>query len=144
VAKRWIKMKLAVRLRPWPHCVRWGPSSPAPKGQRPPIFGPYLLLPNGCMDQDATWYGGRPRPKQHCVRWDPAPPPKNGTEPPNFWPMSVVTKRLDELRCRRPWPWPHCARWGPSSPPQKGGTAPNFRPMFVVAKQLDGSRCHLV
>jgi len=39
---------------PWPHCVKWGPSSPSPKGHSPPIFGPYLLLPNGCMDQDAT------------------------------------------------------------------------------------------
>ena len=28
----------------------------------PPIFSPYLLRPNGCMDQDVTWYGGRPRP----------------------------------------------------------------------------------
>jgi len=28
----------------------------------PPIFGPRLLSPNGCMDHDATWYGGRPRP----------------------------------------------------------------------------------
>jgi len=36
--------------------------SPLPKkGAEPPIFGPYLLWPNGCMDQDATWYGGRPR-----------------------------------------------------------------------------------
>jgi len=83
------------------HCVRWGPSSPSPKGAQPhqfstnvrcgqmvgwtnmplgmevglgsgdfvfdpvilskrahpphPIFGPYLLRPNGWMDQDATW-----------------------------------------------------------------------------------------
>ena len=41
--------------RPWPQCVRWGPSS-SPKGtQPPPIFGPYLLWPNGWIDQDATW-----------------------------------------------------------------------------------------
>ena len=33
-----------------------------------PIFGPYLLRPNGCVDQDATWYGGRPRPRGLCVR----------------------------------------------------------------------------
>jgi len=26
------------------------------------------------MDQDATWYGGRPWPTRHCVRWGPAPP----------------------------------------------------------------------
>ena len=42
----------AGRPRPWPHCVRWGPSSHPPKGHSShPIFGPYLLLPNGCMDQ---------------------------------------------------------------------------------------------
>ena len=33
-----------------------------------PIFGPYLLRPNGCMGQDATWYGGRPRPRRLCVK----------------------------------------------------------------------------
>ena len=26
-----------------------------PKGPQPPNFGPYLLRPNGCMDQDVTW-----------------------------------------------------------------------------------------
>ena len=26
------------------------------------------LWPNGWMDQDANWYGGRPRPRRHCVR----------------------------------------------------------------------------
>ena len=31
-----------------------------------------VLWPNGCVDRDATWYGGRPRPRLHCVRWDPA------------------------------------------------------------------------
>ena len=36
------------------------------------------------MDQDATWYGGRPRPRQHCVRWGPASSLK-GTQPfPQF------------------------------------------------------------
>jgi len=33
--------------RPWPHCVRWGSSSPTPKGAQPaPIFGPCLLWLN--------------------------------------------------------------------------------------------------
>jgi len=27
------------RPRPRPHCVRWGPSSPSPKGAQPPILG---------------------------------------------------------------------------------------------------------
>jgi len=36
---------------------------PAPSAQKgggapSPIFGPFLLLPNGCMDQDASWYAG--------------------------------------------------------------------------------------
>jgi len=35
------------------------------------LFGPCLLWPNGCMDQDATWYGARLRPNQHCVVWGP-------------------------------------------------------------------------
>jgi len=43
------------------YCVRWGPSSLSKKGRSPPILGPRLLWPNGCMDQNATWYGGRPR-----------------------------------------------------------------------------------
>ena len=41
----------AGKPQPWPHGVRWGPSSPPPKGHSPspPIFGPYLLWPNGWM-----------------------------------------------------------------------------------------------
>jgi len=43
--------------------------APSPKTrQSSPIFGPCLLRPNGCIDQDATWYKGRPRPTPHCVR----------------------------------------------------------------------------
>ena len=36
---------------------------------------------------------------------NPAPPPLNeaGHSPPNFRPMSVVAKRLDELRCHLVW-----------------------------------------
>ena len=75
---------LAGRPRPWPHCVRWGPSSLSPDGAQPPIFGPCLFRPNGCMDQDATWYGGRPWPMRLCVRWGPR----------NLWPIFIVAKRL--------------------------------------------------
>jgi len=124
----------AGRPRPWPHCVRWGPSSlspkrgqsppqfyshvccgqmagwikmtlgmevglgpgdtvldvldassPSPKRAQPPIFGPYLLWPNGWMDQDATWQGGRPQPKRHCARWGPSSLLK-GARPPVFGP----------------------------------------------------------
>ena len=56
-----------------------GDAAPTPKGAEPhPIFGPRLLWQNGCMDQDATWYGGRPRPTRHCVRCRPSYPQKKG------------------------------------------------------------------
>jgi len=61
-----------------------GTQPPTPKGaESHPIFGPRLLWPNGCMDQDSTWYGGRPWPARHCVRCaDPATPRKKGTPTP--------------------------------------------------------------
>jgi len=68
------KLGMQIGLVPWPHCVRWGLSSPSPKGHSPhPIFCPYLLRLNGCMDQDANWYGARPQPRRLCVRWEPSP-----------------------------------------------------------------------
>jgi len=84
------------------------PAPPTPKkGAEPPIFGPCLLWPNGCMDQDAAWYGGRPRPRRHCVRWGPSSPLfKKRAEPlPNFWPLSIVANRLDGSRCHLAWRW---------------------------------------
>jgi len=40
-----LKMKLGMQVyaSALPHCVRWGPCSPSPKGTEHPIFGPYLL-----------------------------------------------------------------------------------------------------
>jgi len=58
---------------------------PSPKrggGGAPPIFGPCLLWLNGCMDQNATWYGGRLGPDDILLNEDSAPLPKKGTEPP--------------------------------------------------------------
>jgi len=57
--------------------------SPSPeRGRSPQIFGPCLLWPNGCMDQDVAWYEGRPQPRRLCVRWRPSPFPTKGVEPP--------------------------------------------------------------
>ena len=78
----WIKMALGMEIGLGPvHIVLDGDTAPLPKkmGQRPPpIFSPSLLWPNGCIDQDTTWYGGRPRPTQHCVRCGPSYPRKKG------------------------------------------------------------------
>jgi len=100
----WIKIKLGLQVSLGPgqcHIVLdGGPSSPPSKGHSPPIFGPYLLQPNGCMDEDVTWYGARPRRRRLCVTWGPSPLPKKGAEPlPNFRPNSIVVKWLDGPRC---------------------------------------------
>jgi len=41
-----------------------------------------VLWPNGWMDQDATWCGGRPRPRPRCVRWRHSSPMEKGTAAP--------------------------------------------------------------
>ena len=79
-----IKTNLGMQVSLSPgHIVLDGDPAPLPQGgHTPPISGPYLLRPNGCMDQDITWYGARPRPRRLCVRWGPAPPsPKGGQSP---------------------------------------------------------------
>ena len=44
-----------------------------------------VLWPNGWMDQDETWRGGRPRPRPHYVRWRPSfPPQKTKDTAPQF------------------------------------------------------------
>ena len=55
------------------------------KGDRPPIFGPFLLSPNGWMDQDDTWYGGIGlSPDDFVLDGNPASPPLKGRSPPIF------------------------------------------------------------
>ena len=141
----------AGRPQPWPHCVRWGPSSPSPKGAQPPIFCPYLLWPNGCMDH-VTWYGARPRPRRLCVRWGPhSALPKRGAEPQPqiFGPCLLwLNGWMDEAgtwHSGKPQPRRLCVRWGPSPLSKKGAEPPpNFQPISIVAKRLDASRCHML
>jgi len=90
----WITMPLGteVDVSPGDIVLDWNPAL-SQKGHSPPIFGPCLLWPNGWMDQDATWYGGRSRHRPHCVRWGQAPP-ERGIAAPSFRPLSIVAKRL--------------------------------------------------
>jgi len=53
-----------------------------------------VLWPNGWMDQDATWYGGKPRP-----RWGPSSPYGKGHSLPLFgpclsWPNGGPSQQL--------------------------------------------------
>jgi len=131
-----IKMKFSMQvgLGPWPHCVRWGPSSPSPNEVRPPIFGPYLFRPSGCIDQDVTWYGARSQHRRlifgSCLLW-----PNGSMDEAGTWHGGM------------PRPRRLCVRWGPSPVPNGGrsrGPLPNFRSISIVAKRLDASRYHLV
>jgi len=158
----------AGRPRPWPHCVRWGPSFSPKRGHSPPHkkkkFGPCLLWPNGLMDQDTTWYGGSPRPGHVVLDWAQLPPKKGGTaSSPIFcvrWGPSSSAKKggtallqKKEIRPISVWPdglmdqdttWyggrpqsrPRCVRWGPAAS-QKRGHSPlaHFWPMSIVAKR---------
>jgi len=126
------------RLRP--HYVRWGPSSPL-KWAQPPLFGGFLLWPNGSMDQDATWYESRPRPGQHCVRCGPTSTPAGHSRSTIFglclfWPIGWMDQDAIWYECR-PRPRPHCVTWGPSAPKNTGAQhpLPNFRHMSIVAKR---------
>ena len=48
-----------------------------------PVCNIGVLWPNGWIDQDETWHGGRPWPRPHWVRWGPSSPHK-GHSPRQF------------------------------------------------------------
>jgi len=79
-----------------PHCAKL--HSPK-KDHSPPIFGPCLMWPNGCMDQDATWHDGRSGPRPHCAKLHY--PKKDHSL--NFPPIFIVAKQLDGPRCHLVW-----------------------------------------
>jgi len=119
-----------------------------PKGAEPhPIFGPRLLWPNGCMDQDVTWYGGRPRPTQQCVQCGPSYPQKKGhthAPLPNFgscllWPNGWMKTPLGTDVALSPG---HIVLDGVPAP-AKGAQLPppSFRPMSIVATVAHLSYC---
>jgi len=112
---------------------------------QPPIFGPYLLWPNGWIDQDTTWYRCRPRPRRRCVRWGPSSFPLKRTQPPVFgscllWPNGWIDEDVTWYGSR-PMPRPHCVRRGPGSAPRKGYNSPLFRPMSIVVTVAHLSHC---
>jgi len=125
-----------------------GTNSSSPEGHSPPIFGPYLLRPNGCMDQDATWYGARSRPRRLCLMGTPLLPPRKEGGAPKFsahvycgqtagWIKMVLGMEV----CLSPGDF---VLDGEPSPTGKGGGArPQFPPISIVAKRLDASRCNL-
>jgi len=87
----------------------------------------HLLWPNGWMDQDATWYGGKRRPRRRCVKWGRSSPLK-GAPPPVLgscllWPNGWMDDDASWYGSR-PRPRPHCIRRGSSSISTKGTQQP--------------------
>jgi len=86
VTAAWIKMPLgtAVSLGLRDIVFDVDPATPRKRAHPlPPNFGPCLLWPNGWMDEDAAWYGGRRRPRPHCTRRGPSSR-ERGTAAPLF------------------------------------------------------------
>jgi len=120
---------------------------PPKKGHRSiPTFQPMCRLwPNCYMDQDATWYGGRPRSRLHCVRRGSSSPSPKGGQSLLFGPCLLWSKfkRLESMDQDATWyggmglGTGYIALDGDPAT-AKRGTSPNFRPMSVVAKQLHG------
>jgi len=99
------------------------------------------------MDQDATWYGGRPRPTRHCVRCGPSYPQKKGTSTP--------TQFLAHVYCGQMLGWMktplgteldlgsgHIVLDGVRALAKGARTAPpSFQPMSIVATVAHLSYC---
>ena len=96
---------------PWPHCVRWGPSSLFPKRHSPPLSA------HICCDQMAAWIKmslGMELglgPGDIVLDGDPATLPKMGADPqilgacllwPNGWMDEVGTWHRGRPQPRRP------------------------------------------
>ena len=79
---QWIKMLLGMKvgLDPSDIVLDGTQLPPLPKGEaKPPVFGPYLLWPNGCMDQ-----------------YESSSSPPKGHSPPIFGCLLYTSDAADE------------------------------------------------
>jgi len=131
----------AGRPRPWPHCVRWEPNSPSPKGHSPQ-FSAHI-----CCGQMAAWIK-MPLgmeiglgPGDFAFDGDPAPLHKKGAEPPSpiigpfpLWPNGSMHQDVTWYG-GKPQPRGLCVRWGPSP------LTLNFQPMFIIVIVISLEHC---
>jgi len=97
-----------------------------------------VLWLNGWMDQDATWYGGRPRRRPHCVRWGPAPPSKKevrvGHSSPQFSAHVYCVQTAGWIETEVGLGPGDILLDGDPAPPWKGAQQPPFWAHFAVAR----------
>ena len=98
------------------------------------------------MDQDATWYGGRPWPTQHCVQCGPSYPQKKGHTHPHpilahvycgqmaGWMKTLLGSEVDLVRG-------HIVLDGVPAPVKGAQQPPSFQPMPIVATVAHLSCC---
>jgi len=109
-----------------------------------PVCDVGVLWPNGSMDENATWYGGRPRLRRHYVRWGPSSPSKGAQS--LFSAHVCCGQRAEWIKMKLGTE----LGLGPGDivldghpAPPKGAQPPNFWPMSMLAKRLDGSKMPL-
>jgi len=108
-----------------------------------------VLWPNGWMDQDVTWYGGRPRSRPHCIGWGSSSRTENGIAALTFCGLRTQVQTAAHVCCGQTAGWismplgtevalgpGHIVLDGdPATPTERGTAPPTFRPMSIVAKR---------
>ena len=94
-----------------------------------PVFDIDVLWPNGWMDEDETWHGGRSQPRPLCVRWGPISPSPN-FGPCLLWPNCWMDQDATWYGGR---PRPRPREMGASflTPPKEGAQPPIFGPCLL-------------
>jgi len=130
------------RPRPWPNSVRWGPSSPHPKGHSPQ-FSAHI-----CCCQMPAWIKMSLGMDvgldtgDFVLDGDPDPPPQRGGGAPSpiFGPCTLWSNgwmhQDGTWHASGPWSMPHCARRGPKLPFPKRGRShfPQFSAHFCCGQ----------
>jgi len=131
------------RPRTWPHCVRWGPSSPPQTDTAP------QLSARTCCGQMTEWIK-MPLgievglgPGNLVLDGDPAPPPQIGGTTPRIFSPSYCGQTAGWIKMALGTdvglgPDHIVLDRDPAPPLKTGGTDPSFRPMFIVVNLGSG------
>jgi len=80
-------LRMEVGLGPGDIVLDGDPVPSPKKAYSSPQFSAHALWSNSFINQDDTWYRGRPRPRRHRTRWGSSSPPQTKGIAPHFRPM---------------------------------------------------------